>query len=63
MSATLVKSFDMFFLGMKYALKQIQSKLLTLPTKNWKCEALGCAKIVESVLPFCSTCIQALVDP
>jgi len=38
-------------------------KLLTLPTKIWKCEALGCAKIVKGVPPFYFTCIQALVDP
>jgi hypothetical protein len=63
MNVTFVKNLNMFFLGMKHALKQIRSKLLTLPTKIWKCEALGCVKIIENVLPFYSMCIQALVDP
>jgi hypothetical protein len=63
MNATFVKKIDMFFLGMKHALKQIQSKLLTLPTKIWKCKALGCVKMIENVLPFYFMCIQALVDP
>ncbi len=52
MSATFVNKFNIFFLGMKYALKQIWSKLLTSLAKIWKCEA-----------PFCFRCTEALVDP
>jgi hypothetical protein len=53
------KIFGIFFLGMEHALKQIQLEL----QRDWKCEALGCAKIAKSVPPFCFACIQALVDP
>ncbi len=47
MNVTLVKNFNIFFLGMKHALKQVWSKLLTSPT----CIALGCTKIVKSFPP------------
>ncbi len=46
---------------MKHALKQTWLKLTSL-AKNWKCEALGCTKIVKNVPPFYVMCTQALVD-
>jgi hypothetical protein len=57
------KFFGIFFLGMKHALEQTWLELLTSLAKNWKCEALGCTKIVENVPPFYFTCTQASVNP
>jgi hypothetical protein len=58
MSVTIVKKFGIFFLGMKHALKQVQSKMLTSLAKIWKCKVLGYAKIVESVFPSLLLCLH-----